>query len=95
MNYWALMEMVEDAGELLLGYVELPQGNDGSVDVVINPMVRLSFPWPHIVIRVKQHRHGWRDNDVQSTKAASPAMRMLSLWTIATTCLPIGICARS
>jgi len=37
MSYWALMERVEDLGEHLLGYVELPANSDYELEVVINP----------------------------------------------------------
>mmetsp|Transcript_30448 Transcript_30448/g.72452 ORF Transcript_30448/g.72452 Transcript_30448/m.72452 type:complete len:898 (+) Transcript_30448:202-2895(+) len=39
LNYWGLMERVEDYGEHLLGYVEHPKGNERSLDVVMNPKV--------------------------------------------------------
>eukprot|EP00951_Prasinocladus_malaysianus_P017103 scaffold134573_cov13-Prasinocladus_malaysianus.AAC.1 len=37
MNYWALMERVEDYNEHLMGYVELPRNSDRALDIVINP----------------------------------------------------------
>lgn len=46
MSYWALMERVEDLGEHLLGYVELPANSDYELEVVINPSVPPPLPAP-------------------------------------------------
>lgn len=74
MSYWALMERVEDLGEHLLGYVELPANSDYELEVVINPSVPPAPPFLPLAGCVSVHDGGLSADVADALPVVAQAM---------------------